>query len=102
MLLFFSARSSNLEIITAPQLSLNTFAVVLNISRILSTASMIATPSRGRPTAHSIIDIITIPLIGILAAPIDASTAVIATVIWAPSERSKPYTWAIKIVATHS
>jgi len=46
------------------------------MSSILSTAKIIATPSNGKPTALKIIDIITNPLIGTLAAPIDANNAV--------------------------
>lgn len=80
MVYFSEASDSKREIITAPTLSLKTLAVVLNISRIRSTAKIMDTPSNGKPTALKIIDIITIPLIGTLAAPIDAKTAVTAIV----------------------
>ena len=39
--------------------------VVRNMSSILSTAKMIATPSSGKPSARKMIDIITNPFIGI-------------------------------------
>ena len=74
--------------ITAPTLSENTLTVVRNISRIRSTARIMATPSRGSPTAFRMMVSMTNPLMGMLAAPMEARTAV-STIIpcWASPTR---------------
>lgn len=92
---------SSLATTTEPQESLKTLTVVRNISSILSTAKITATHSSGNPTALRIIDIITIPAIGTLAAPIDANSAVITIINCCVNASSKPHTCAIKIAATH-
>jgi len=61
---------------TVPTESLSTLVAVRNMSRKRSTARMRPTASRGSPTALRMMDIMTRPAIGTLAAPMDARSAV--------------------------
>ncbi len=85
-----------------PTMSLQTLTVVRLISRIRSTAQIMAAASNGKPTALRIMDIMTRPACGIPAAPIEISTAPRNTVSCCMAVRSTPRTCDRKITATHS